>query len=60
MRIIEKLIRQQVAIDKLRFGFILGNGSTNIIFISRQLHEKYFTKNKNLYFAFVDLEKPFD
>ena len=29
------------------------------IFIVKQLQEKYLAKNKNLHFAFVDLEKDF-
>ena len=33
---------------------------TDAIFILRQLQEKYLGKKKNLYFAFVDLEKAFD
>ena len=28
--------------------------------VLRQVHEKYLDKNKDLYFAFVDLEKAFD
>ena len=36
-----------------------GCGTTNTIFILRQLQEKYFAKKKNLYVAFVDLEKAF-
>ena len=36
-----------------------GCGTTNTIFILRQLLEKYFAKKKNLYVAFVDLEKAF-
>ena len=39
---------------------MLGGGTTDAIFIVRQLQEKYLAKNKNLYLAFVDLEKAFD
>ena len=35
-------------------------GATDAIFIVRQLPEKDLNKNKNLYFAFIDLEKAFD
>ena len=31
-----------------------------LIFLLRQLQEKYLGKRKNLYLAFVDLEKAFD
>ena len=44
----------------MQFGFVPGRGTTDAIFIVRQLQEKYLARNKNLYFAFVDLEKAFD
>ena len=37
-----------------------GRGTTDAIFIVRQLQGKFLAKNKNLYLAFVDLEKAFD
>ena len=37
-----------------------GRGTTDAIFIVRQLQEKFLAKNKNLYLAFVDLEMAFD
>ena len=36
-----------------------GHGTTDAIFILRQLEKKYLAK-KDLYFPFVDLEKAFD
>ena len=57
-RMIDKLIREQAKIDSMQFGFMKGCGTTDAIFILRQLQEKYMAKNKKLYFAFVDLEKP--
>jgi hypothetical protein len=59
-RVIEKRIREQVKIDDMQFGFRAGRGTTDAIFIVRQLQEKYREKKKNLYFAFIDLEKAFD
>ena len=44
----------------MQFGFMPGSGTTDAIFILRQLQEKHLAKNKKLYFAFVDLEKAFD
>ena len=46
----------------MQFGFVPGCGTTDAIFIIRQLQEKYMyiAANKPLYFAFVDLEKAFD
>ena len=59
-RIMEVLIRDRVDIDAMQFGFRPGRGTTDAIFILRQLQEKYLAKHKVLYFAFVDLEKAFD
>ena len=54
------LIRQLVSIDDSQFGFVPGRGTTNTIFVVRQLQEKYLAANKRLHMAFVDLEKAFD
>jgi len=59
-RIVEKLIRQKVDIDQMQFGFMPGRETTAAIFVLRQLQEKYLAKKKNLYFAFVGIEKAFD
>ncbi|XP_057314216.1 uncharacterized protein LOC130655471 [Hydractinia symbiolongicarpus] len=59
-RVIDKLLRERIDIDKMQFGFVPGRGTTDAIFLLRQLQEKYLGKRKNLYFAFVDLEKAFD
>ena len=53
-KMLEKKIRCQVSIDDMQFGFMPGKGTTNAIFIMRQVQEK------KLYYAFVDLEKAFD
>ena len=49
-----------MSIDNMQFGFMPGNGTTDAIFIMRQVHEKHQARKKNLYFAFMDLEKAFD
>ena len=49
-----------IVIDAMQFGFMPGRGTTDTIFIVRQLDEKFLDKNKNFYFAFIDLEKAFD
>ena len=59
-RVIEKITRERISIDDMQFGFMPGRGTTDAIFILRQLQEKHLAKNKKLYFAFVDLEKAFD
>ena len=53
----EGLIRQRVEINEMQCGFMLGCGTTDAIFIVRQLHEKHLIANKPLYMAFVYLEK---
>ena len=59
-RIINTIIREQVNIDSMQFGFMEARGTTDAIFILRQLQEKHINARKNLYFASVDLEKAFD
>ena len=60
-RVLEKRIRCQVSIDNMQFGFMPGKGTTDAIFIMRQVQEKHQAKKKTMYYyAFVDLEKAFD
>ena len=59
-RVLERRLRQAVEIDKMKFGFRSGTGTTHAIFIARQLQERYRGKHKELWWAFVDLEKAFD
>ena len=59
-RVLEKKIRCQVSIDNMQFGFMPEKGTADVIFIMRQVQEKHQAKKKNLYYAFVDLEKAFD
>ena len=56
-RVIEKIIRERISIDDMQFGFMPGRGTTDAIFILRQLQEKQLAKIRKLYFAF---EKAFD
>ena len=56
----DSLIRQLVSINDSQFGFVPGRGTTDAIFVVRQLQVKYLAANKRLYMAFVDLEKEFD
>jgi len=49
-----------VIINDMQFGFRPGKGTTDPIFIVKQIQERYFEKKKDLWMAFVDLEKAFD
>ena len=48
-RIVDGLIRQLVSIDNSQFGFVPGRGTTDAIFVVRQLQEKYLAANKRLH-----------
>jgi len=59
-RIFEHRIRQQINIDDMQFGFMEGKGTTDAIYIVRQMQEKFRANGKKLYFGFVDMEKASD
>ena len=64
MKVLERLVKRKVkskgTLDSMQFGFTSGKGTTDAIFIVRQMQEKYLAKKKELWMAFVDLEKAFD
>jgi len=45
------------SVDDMHFEFMKGKGTTDAVFIVRQMQEKFRAKGKKLYFCFVDLEK---
>ena len=47
-------------ISEVQGGFRRGRGCMDQVFIVRQICEKYLAKGKNVYFAFMDLEKAYD
>ncbi len=59
-RVIDGRVRRIVKVDDMQFGFMAGKGTTDAIFVLRQLQEKYLAKSKDLWMAFVDLEKAFN
>jgi len=63
MKVVESIfkhrIRQQIDVDDMQSGFMTGKGTTNAIFIVRQMQEKFRAKEKKLHFGFVDFEKVF-
>ena len=48
-RIVDGLIRQLVSIDNSQFGFVPGRGTTDAIFVVRQLQQNYLAANKRLH-----------
>ena len=59
-RSFEHRIWQQIEIDDMQFGFMKGKGTTDAIFMARQMQENFRVEGKKFYFGFVDLEKAFD
>jgi len=47
-RIFEHRIWQQIHIDDMQFGFMKGKETTDVIFIVRQMQEKFKAKGKKL------------
>ena len=47
-------------ISEVQSGFRRGRGCADQTFIVRQICEKYLGKGKDVYFAFLDLEKAYD
>jgi len=41
----------------MQFGFMKGKGTTDAIFMARQMQKNFRVKGKKLRFRFVDLEK---
>ena len=61
-RILINRIRDKTenVIAEVQSGFKRGRGCADQIFIVRQICKKYLGKGKDVYFAFLDLEKPYD
>ena len=59
-RLVEKKVKCKGTLDSMQFEFTLGKGTTDAVFIVRQMQEKYLAKKKEQWMAFVDLEKAFD
>jgi len=58
--IFEDRIRQWIDIDDMQFGFMKGGGTTDAIFVVRQMRERFEAREARLCFGFVDLERAFD
>ena len=46
LKVVERVIRDCIGFDDMQFGFMPGRGSTDAIFIVRQLQENFSTKIK--------------
>ena len=49
---LEKMIRCQVSIDQMQFGFMPGKGTTDAMFIMRQVQEKHQANKKEAVLCF--------
>ena len=58
--LINNIVKEGCIPDWRKSIFMPGKGSTDTIFIMRQVQEKHQAKKKKLYYVFVDLEKAFD
>ena len=59
-KIIEARLRDRVEISKQQYGFMPGKGTTDAMFASRMLMEKYRKGQGELHCIFVDQEKAYD
>ena len=59
-RIIDARLRDRVEISKQQYDFISGKGTTDAMFASRMLMEKYRKGQRELHCVFVDLEIAYD
>lgn len=58
-KVLERNLRNIISINNCQFEFMVGMSIQDTVYITRQLHEKYFEKSK-LYHVFIELEKAFD
>jgi len=57
LKIFEHRIRQQIEIDDMQFGFMKGKGTTDAIFMARQMQENFRVKGKKLNFGLWNWRK---
>lgn len=56
-KILDGQLHQLVDIDKIKYRFMLGKDTVDSVFILGRHAEKFRSKNKKLFFVFLDLKK---
>jgi len=51
--VFETRITEKIVVDDMQFGFRLGKGTTDTVFVVRQMQEKHGNKGKKLYCALL-------
>nr|GEY20254.1 hypothetical protein [Tanacetum cinerariifolium] len=59
-RVIERILRKETRVSENQFGFMPGRSTTEAIHLLRSLMEKYRERQRDLYMAFLDLEKAYN
>ena len=59
-RVVERRLRSELTFSEQQYGFMPGKSTTDALFASRVLMEKYREGQKELHCVFVDLEKAYD
>ena len=59
-KVLDNRLRKLIRICDNQFGFSKGKGTTDAVFVLRQLQEKMLEKQKKMHVAFLDLEKAYD
>ena len=59
-RILDQRLTKLIKIDDMQFGFSPRKGTTDAVFVVKQMQEKHLEGQKDLYFTFVDPEKAYD
>src|SRR4029077_12035563 len=54
-RVVEKKLRSSITINEQQFGFRPGRGTTDAIFIVRQMQEKFLCKKKRVVYGVCGL-----